>query len=441
MTIAAVSTPRAAGGIAVIRISGEDALGIAEKIFDGKRPTQMQGYTCAYGRITDGTEVIDDAVVTVFRAPHSYTGEDVCEISCHGGIYVSERILSLLYDNGASPAAAGEFTERAFLNGKMDLTSAEAVMDMISAQGRAYLRKAENVKSGHLYRRIAGYRDRLVTLLGNISAWIDYPEEDIPGISDSEIISELSDIESGLSAISRSYYNSQLIRNGIDTVIIGKPNVGKSTLMNALAGCDRSIVTSVPGTTRDIIEESIRIGDTVLRIADTAGIRDTEDIVENAGIERAIERAKRADLVIAVFDNSLPFTDEDEKICGVECEKRIACVNKSDEEGKFDESRLHGFDSVIHISAKNGDISELEKLLSGEFIETADEFLINERQKKCLDRAQACIAEARGSVGNITLDAINIVLDDALSALLELTGERVSDTVVSEVFSHFCVGK
>lgn len=440
MTIAALSTPKAAGGIAVIRISGEDAIGIADSI-SGVDIASMKGYTCAYGKIYDGDETVDDAVITVFRAPHSYTGEDVVEISCHGGIYVSERILSLLYSRGAEPAEPGEFTKRAFLNHKMDLTRAEAVMDIISAQGSAYLRKAENVREGHLYKRVEELRHRLVELLSTISAWIDFPDEDIPEVEDDTLKKELIEIRDGIADIAKCYDSSCLLRYGIDTVIVGKPNVGKSTLMNALSGCDRSIVTEIPGTTRDIVEGSVRVGDTVLRIADTAGIHYTEDIVESAGIERAMARAAKADLVIAVFDNSEAFCDDDRRICDMTAARKIACINKSDEQDLFDETLLTGFDDIVHISAKNGDIGSLLDVLESMTIETADEFLINERQKICLDKAAVCISEAVDSIGIVTLDAVDIVLDRALYHLLELTGESVSDTVVNEVFSHFCVGK
>ena len=445
-TIAAISTPRAQGGISVIRISGEDSLGVADRIFKGRKPSEMDGYTCAYGYITDGGEKIDDVILTVFRAPHSYTGEDVVEISCHGGLYVSERILSLVFSGGAVPARAGEFTERAFLNGKISLTEAEAVMDVISAQGKAYLRRAENVKNGSMHKLISEYSARLVKLLGNISAWIDYPEEDIEGLSDDEIRSELTDISSGLGRLSDSYENSRILKNGIDTVIAGKPNVGKSTLMNAMSGCERSIVTSQAGTTRDIIEESVRVGDIVLKLSDTAGIRTSEDIVEKVGIDRAVKKMSNADLIIAVFDNSTEYSDEDSRItelCLSAQGKKIACINKSDTENVFDRDRLSGFDGIVEISAANHDISSLEKMLCEMFIgeDTADEVLVNERQKQCLDKARALIDEAHGDIGNVTLDAVNIVLDEALDALLELDGEKVSDKVVGEVFSHFCVGK
>ena len=445
-TIAAISTPRAQGGISVIRISGEGALAVADKIFTGRKPSAMDGYTCAYGYIAVDGDKIDDVILTVFRAPHSYTGEDVVEISCHGGIYVSERILSLVFSNGAVPARAGEFTERAFLNGKIGLTEAEAVMDVISAQGRAHLRRAGNVKNGSMHRLISGYSERLVKLLGNISAWIDYPEEDIEGLSDDEIRSELEDIRRGLKKLSDSYENSRIIKNGIDTVIAGKPNVGKSTLMNAMSGCERSIVTSQAGTTRDIIEESVRVGDIVLRLSDTAGIRSSEDIVEQAGIDRAVKKMGNADLIIAVFDNSSELDDEDRRIielCADAQGKKIACVNKSDEENVLDTGQLTGFDGIVNISAANHDISSLESLLCDMFIgeDTADEVLVNERQKQCLDKALSLVDEAETAVGSVTLDAVNIVLDEALDALLELDGERVSDKVVSEVFSHFCVGK
>ena len=445
-TIAAISTPRAQGGISVIRISGSDALGVADSIFTGRKPSGMNGYTCAHGNICDKDEILDDVVLTVFRAPYSYTGEDVVEISCHGGLYVSERILSLVFSCGAVPARAGEFTERAFLNGKIGLTEAEAVMDIISAQGRAYLRRAGNVKNGSMHRRISGFSDRLVKLLGNISAWIDYPEEDIEGLTDDEIRTELKDISRGLSVLSAGYDNSRIIKNGIDTCIAGKPNVGKSTLMNAMSGCERSIVTSQAGTTRDIIEDSVRVGDIVLKLSDTAGIRESDDLIEKAGIDRAVKKMESADLIIAVFDNSSEFTDDDRNIielCAAASGKKIACVNKSDTENVFDRDKLSGFDGIAEISAANHDISALENMLCDMFIgeESADEVLINERQKQCLDRAIALVDEAYQSIGNITLDAVNIVLDEALDSLLELSGEKVSDKVVGEVFSHFCVGK
>lgn len=456
-TIAALSTPRAAGGIAVIRISGEKAAEIAEKVFKPisthKTPCQMEGYTCAYGKFTDlGGEEIDDGILTIFRAPRSYTGEDTAELSCHGGIYVTERILRALYKCGAEPAAAGEFTKRAFLNGKMTLTQAESVMDIISAQGKAFHRRAETVRSGGLYRRIKEYSDKLLSLLAAVDAWVDYPEEDIPEIDNDNMTYTLAEILKGLETVSVQYDNTKILREGIDTVIAGKPNVGKSTLMNLLAGSERSIVTDVAGTTRDIVEESVRMGDIILKLSDTAGLHETGDIVESAGIERAKKRMETADLVIAVFDSTAPLDSDDRNLmenCKNSDVPSIACVNKIDSQTNDIDLKpvlSENFNNVIEISAKEGSgIENLQKVLYDMFItscNTVDEITVNERQKQCLDRSIACIKEAMGAVSmGVTLDAVNIILDDALNSLNELTGERAEQAVIDQVFANFCVGK
>ncbi len=456
-TVAAISTPRAAGGISVIRISGENALSIADKIFrsvSGKKiPSQMEGYTCAYGKFMSASgEELDDGILTVFKAPHSYTGEDIAELSCHGGIYVTERVLRAVYDNGAIPAQAGEFTKRAFLNGKLTLTQAESVMDIISAQGKAFHRRAMNVRDGALFREISKCSSRLLTLLGEIGAWIDYPEDDIPEVDSNVMTDNLMDISEQLQNISHAYDNSRILREGIDTVIAGKPNVGKSTLMNLLAGCDKSIVTDIAGTTRDIVEESVRLGDVVLRLSDTAGLHETGDAVESVGIERARKKMQTADLIIAVFDNSTSLTDDDNELIefckNAQGVKAIACINKTDMDNKLDrEIIINNFENVIEISAGNGEgINKLRSVIYNLFITESnniyDDLAVNERQKQCLDRAIACINEAITAVHNgITLDAVNIILDDAENYLLELTGERTTEAVVNEVFSHFCVGK
>lgn len=454
-TVAAVSTPRAAGGISVIRISGDNAFDIADRIFtplsSKKKPSEMDGYTCAYGKIhTSVGDELDDGVITIFRAPRSYTGEDVAEISCHGGIFITEKVLRAIYDCGAVPAPGGEFTKRAFINGKLSLTQAEAVMDIISAEGNASHRRALNVREGMLYKKIHGCSERLLHLLGEIGAWIDYPEDDIPEVDDDNMCAELSDILNELEKIRRAYDNTRILKAGIDTVIAGKPNVGKSTLMNLLSGCDRSIVTDIAGTTRDIVEESVRLGDIVLRLSDTAGIRETEDIIEGAGIEKAVKKLSSADLIIAVFDNSIPLDDDDKSLinaCKNASAKKIACINKSDCEGVLDRREVfNNFDNVVEISAAKGEgTDKLQKVLYDLFItdsNVCEELSVNERQKQCLDKAISCISEALDAVrGGITLDAVNIVLDEAENALTELTGERTTESVVNEVFSHFCVGK
>lgn len=453
-TIAAVSTPRASGGISVIRISGENALEIADKVFSpasGNMPSEMKGYTCSYGVYHDeNNNRIDDGIVSVFIAPKSYTGENVAELSCHGGIFVTEKLLQRIYACGAVPAQAGEFTKRAFLNGKMNLTQAEAVMDIIAADGEAYHKCASALREGKLFKKISAVSDRLIHLLGEIAAWVDYPEDDIPEVDDDNLKKTVNEIYSELKEISETYRYGKIIREGVDTAIVGKPNVGKSTLMNQLAGCERSIVTDIAGTTRDIVEESVRLGDIVLKLADTAGIRSTDDVIEGIGVERAVDRIKNAELVLAVFDGSVPLDDDDYRIMEkcAECKNKIALVNKSDRERKLDEKVLsENFDDVIEISAKNGKgIENLTKLLYNKYIGVLDAgdnvTVANERQKKCLDEAIRAMGEAVEAINfGMTTDAVNIVLDEAENHLLELTGERTSEAVVNEVFSHFCVGK
>ncbi|MDE6132554.1 MAG: tRNA uridine-5-carboxymethylaminomethyl(34) synthesis GTPase MnmE [Oscillospiraceae bacterium] len=447
-----IYSTRPAGGISVIRISGEEALSVADRIFipvsADKKPSQMAGYTCAYGKISDGKNVIDEAVLTVFRAPKSYTGEDVAEISCHGGIFVTEQVLRLALKSGAVPAEAGEFTKRAFLNGKLNLTQAEAVMDTISAGGRAELRCAAALREGALFRRIKSVSNSIVTLLGSLAAWVDYPEDDIPAVDDSEINRMLSAAIAELGEMLKGYDNGRIIREGIDTVIAGKPNVGKSTLMNLLSGCERSIVTEIAGTTRDIVEESVRLGDVVLRLSDTAGIRDTEDIVENRGVRLAKKKLETAQLVLAVFDMGETITEEDIALAE-SCRGRLALavLNKSDLEQKFDFEKISRcFGASVSISAKSGGLGELEKVL--EKLLKTEEFspeagaLANERQRRCAELAKTSFEQALDALScGATLDAVTIIIDDGENALLELTGERASEAVVDEVFSHFCVGK
>lgn len=432
----------------MIRISGEDALAVADKIFTPvsakKKPSEMAGYTCAYGRTAD----IDDGVLTVFRAPKSYTGEDVAEISCHGGIFVTEQVLRLAFENGAVPAEAGEFTKRAFLNGKINLTQAEAVMDTISAGGKAQLRSAAALRDGALFRRIKKVSGGIVKLLGSLAAWVDYPEDDIPAVDEAEIESTLAAAIAELAEMLKGYDNGRIIREGIDTAIVGKPNVGKSTLMNLLSGCERSIVTDIAGTTRDIVEESVRLGDVVLRLSDTAGIRDTEDVVENHGVRLARQKLETAQLVLAVFDTGETLTEEDIALAE-ECRGKpsLAILNKSDLEQRFDFEKISQcFGASVSISAKSGGLAELsealEKLLKTEEFSPEAGILANERQRHCAERAKNSFAEALSALhGGATLDAVTILIDDGENALLELTGERASEAVVDEVFSHFCVGK
>lgn len=453
--ICAVSTPLAEGGISVIRISGENAISIGAKVFKPlscKSVENMAGYTCAYGKIVDknGREV-DDGVLTVFRAPKSYTGENVCEISCHGGIYVTKKVLRLCIEQGAELAQRGEFTKRAFLNGKLSLTQAEGVMETISAQGEYALNSANLTKEGRLFRLISEMSRKFVTILGELAAWVDYPEEDLPEISEDNLRESLKNALAGLDKIIADHDSGMILKNGVDTVIAGKPNVGKSTLMNMLLGYDRSIVTNVAGTTRDVIEESAKLGELILKLSDTAGIHETDDEVEKIGVEIAKKKLKNAMLVIEVFDISRELDEEDLEL--LEYVKKlgkkvIIVLNKSDLENVVERSQLEKYsDYVIEISAKLDEGREelqkaTEKLLGIGGYDADSTIFANERQISCAERARKYLAMALESLDmGETLDAVTVMIDNGANALLELTGEKATEAVVDEVFSKFCVGK
>lgn len=453
--ICAVSTPLAEGGISVIRISGENAISIGAKVFKPlscKSVENMAGYSCAYGKIVDknGREV-DDGVLTVFRAPRSYTGENVCEISCHGGIYVTKKVLRLCIEQGAELAQRGEFTKRAFLNGKLSLTQAEGVMETISAQGEYALNSANLTKEGRLFRLISDMSRKFVTILGELAAWVDYPEEDLPEISEDNLRESLKNALAGLDKIIADHDSGMILKNGVDTVIAGKPNVGKSTLMNMLLGYDRSIVTNVAGTTRDVIEESAKLGELILKLSDTAGIHETDDEVEKIGVDIAKKKLKNAMLVIEVFDISRELDEEDLEL--LEYVKRlgkkvIIVLNKSDLENVVERSQLEKYsDYVIEISAKLDEGREelqkaTEKLLGIGGYDADSTIFANERQISCAERARKYLAMALESLDmGETLDAVTVMIDNGANALLELTGEKATEAVVNEVFSKFCVGK
>ena len=451
-TIAAIATPAAAGGIGIIRISGQNAFEIADKVFCAKDSTPLsaaKGYTMKYGAVYDEKELIDEAVALVYRAPKSYTGEDVIELSCHGGIYVLNRVLRRVIECGASPACAGEFTKRAFLNGKLDLTQAQAVMDIVSAQGEQAARGAAAAKDGAISRRIAEIKAPLVELSAHMGVWSDYPDDDLPELTDAMIEEKLLSAQSKLRSLLKSFDAGKILCTGISTAIIGKPNVGKSTLMNLMAKTERSIVTSVAGTTRDIVEESVRLGKLILRLADTAGIHETADEVEKIGVERAQERMKNSDLIIAVFDSSKELDGDDLAVLKLvkNC-KSIAVINKTDLEQKLDVSTIESnFSKVVYMSAKTDDDCEKLEQATQELFElndydTSSGIINNERQRECCVRALECISEGVEAMKMcLTFDAVNISVDCALEALMELTGERITTEVTDAVFENFCVGK
>lgn len=450
-SIAAIATPDAPGGISVIRISGNDAIDIAGRIFKplgNKNVEKMRGYTCAYGNIYDGDEIVDDVVLTIFREPKSYTGENVAEISCHGGRYITKKILRIILKNGAIPASAGEFTKRAFMNGKMSLTQAESVMDIISSAGESELKCANALKEGTVFKKISGIKNEILNILGNLAAWADFPEEDVPEVRPEVLSVEIEMIIEKMSRISETYDYGRIIRNGINTVIIGKPNAGKSTLMNCLAGFQRSIVTDIAGTTRDIIEESVRLGNVTLRLSDTAGIRSTNDIIESMGVDIALKKADNAELILAVFDGSDKISEDDLKIISrINKNKTVAIINKNDVSTKIDKSCIYkNFYHIVEISAKNEEgIENLENCIEEIFrINDKPEngFIANERQKNCLDSAIRYMKEAKTALDDgMFLDGITVILDSAAEKLMELTGEKVSEAVINDVFSRFCVGK
>ena len=451
-TICAIATPAAAGGISVIRISGENAQDIAAKVFtpvSGRALSFLAGYRAAYGRISDGAELLDDGVLLMFRAPHSYTGEDVCEISCHGGIYVTRPVLSACIKAGAEPAAAGEFTKRALLNGKMSLTQAEAVADMIGAQGAQMLSCANSQREGALYRRAERIADMIMDVSAQISAWIDYPEDDTPTVTEEWLAERLTAVSAEFAQLLSGYDTGRLLREGIACAIVGKPNVGKSTLMNLLAGSRRSIVSDIAGTTRDVVEESVNLDGTVLRLSDCAGLREASDEVERIGVEIMLEKLAEADVVLAVFDSSRPLDGDDERLLSSLGGKEVVCViNKCDLPPALDCAALERrFGKAVYVTAtedgaKAAIAAEISSRMKLSQLNAEAGFLANERQRSCIMRAAEATSQALEAVrAGLTPDVTGVLLSQALDAVYELSGKNTSDEVIAQVFERFCVGK
>lgn len=453
-TIAAIATAQASSGLGTIKISGENALTIADSVFSavsGKKICDTPGYRALYGKVYDGETPIDDAVALVFRAPRSYTGEDVVEISCHGGLYILKRVLRAVLGAGAVPAEGGEFTKRAFLNGKMDLSEAEAVMALISASGEEARAATLNALDGALSREITDCRDKLAVTAAFMAAWVDYPDDEIPELSEGELSSTLSDVKARLEGLLSGFDAGKAILEGVDTAIVGRPNVGKSTLLNALSGTERAIVTSVAGTTRDVLEETVRAGNVTLRLADTAGIRtDTDDEIEKIGVMRARERFDRATLVLMVLDGQTALSQDDIELVEM-CRKKncIIIINKTDGQVRLSTEDVKKISdkTVVEISAKNKTgIKELteaiETILGTAAFDPAAPLITTERQRDCVLKATENVAEALDAINmGITADAINVCIDCAIENLSILTGEKATQTVVDEVFKNFCVGK
>ncbi len=449
-TIAAIATPAGTAGLGVVRLSGEDAVPIAQKIFraaDRSAPADWPGYTARYGHVFDTEGDIDDCVALVFRAPHSYTGEDVAELSCHGGVYLLRRVLRAALASGAVMAAPGEFTRRAFVNGKMDLSSAEAVADLISAKGKLAAKSALAAREGALFRAVTPIKETLVSLLAQISAYIDFPDDDVPDLPTDSMRGALQSAMRELNTLLATADAGRILREGVNTVIAGSPNVGKSTLMNLLSGCERSIVTDIPGTTRDIVEETVQLGEVTLRLADTAGLRESADTVEALGVQRTQSRLAQSELIIAVFDASRPLSSDDIALLRAVSEKPAVLVLNKTDLSQTVPPQLNIGKPLILFCAKTGEgldaLRDAVETLCGIYELTGNEpMLAHERQVAAAVKARDAVADALNALNaGLAQDAAAVCIQDALSALLSLTGENVSEAVLQEVFSRFCVGK
>ena len=456
--IAAVSTPPGKGGVAIIRVSGDGAFDIADRVFFpiksvkfSECPPRMQ----IYGHIVDGGEKIDDVLATRFTAPHSYTGEDTVEIACHGGMLVTALVLEAVLKAGAVPATAGEFTRRAFINGRLSLTEAEAISDLLEARSREQIKLSSSSARSALSARISEIRSELVNLMSSIYARIDYPDEDLGDFDDSEVLARLYNIRKNITSLLSTYKTGRAISEGIRTVICGKTNVGKSSFYNMLLGEDAAIVTDIEGTTRDVLERSVPLGRVMLRLADTAGIRegDEVDTIERIGIEKSREMIEKSELLFAIFDISRPFDEKDELLLDMisaSNSTKIAVLNKSDMPAILDDSMLVGFDFKLVTSMK-GDSTEnllaVEKMVNDLFTDEKitvgeDAVLSSARQNAALSRALEFTTLAIESLNSgFSQDAASSDIERALGAISELDGRAVSEEIVADIFAKFCVGK
>ena len=457
-TVCALATPPGAGGIAVVRVSGPEAYPIVSKVFvplhRQKSVMDARGYTALFGHYTLRGAEMDETVALFFRAPHSYTGEDVIELSVHGGTAMADGLLEALLLAGAEPAAPGEFTRRALEHGRMSLTQAEAVMEVISANGRQGAALAKSALDGRLAKRIGGIQTALQSVNAHLTAWVDYPEEDVPELSDAQFTAALQQQKAELDSLISGYGAGAVLRRGVDCVLLGRPNVGKSTLLNLLAGFDRAIVTPVAGTTRDIVEQAVQLGDIRLNLFDTAGVREVGadgDAIEAEGIRRSWKKLEEAGLVLAVFDAAQPLTDADLEIAR-RCQGRpaLAVLNKQDLADSTDAAKAQlqpHFKQVITLCAR--DAASLQPLtdavaalLGTAQLDPNAAQLCSARQLAAATRARDALTEAISAKQNgFGLDAAAVCLTDALQALCDLTGEDAGERTIDEVFEKFCVGK
>ena len=454
-TIAAIATAMSNSGIGIVRISGDEALDVADRIFRPKKGSRkvsdMETHTIHYGYVTDGDEVIDEVMLLIMKAPRSYTCEDTIEIDCHGGVLVMKKILETVLKYGARPAEPGEFTKRAFLNGRIDLSQAESVIDVINAQNELALKSSVSQLQGAVLEKIKAIRAVVLHEIAFIESALDDPEHvSLEGYPE-QLHEIMSDAHSKVKKLLDSSDNGKMLKEGINTAIVGKPNAGKSSLLNILVGEERAIVTEIAGTTRDILQEQIQIGGIGLNVIDTAGIRDTEDIVEKIGVNKSREYIEKADLIIYVVDSSTELDENDQEIIeAIQNKKAIVLLNKSDLDAKTDASVLQTQLSkpILSISAKNNTgIHELETLIeemffSGKLSFNDEVYITNIRQKNALAEAQNSLKMVLQSIADgMPEDFFTIDLMNAYEALGTIIGESVGEDLVNEIFSKFCMGK
>lgn len=453
-TIAAISTPYGRGGISVIRISGSEALQIADKVFKtecNKSLSEFLGGRTAYGRIYYDGQIIDDGIAAVFRAPHSFTGEDTVEINCHGGIVLTQTVLEAILTAGARMAEPGEFTKRAFLSGKIKLSQAEAVINLIDAESTEKIKLASAQSRGVLAGKIDELYNELADITSSVYAYIDYPDEDLTEMTLEELRSKVEKIYKQISDLCDTYRMGHAISEGIPTVIIGKPNTGKSSVLNRILGEERAIVTSVPGTTRDTVEETVTLGKVLLRLCDTAGIHITEDEVEKIGVERSLQKLSEAELIIAVFDGSNPLTEEDvqiiEQISMTE-KTVIPLINKKDINVDCDISRITSLGEPIYISAKyEYGFEDISKRINDLYVSSQISYdttpiLTGSRQYAAAKQAKEHIKNALTALTDgFTQDVAGMDIEYAMASLGEIDGRTVTEEITSKIFSRFCVGK
>ncbi len=448
-TIAQIATPLGTGGISIIRISGSESKNILDKIFSNKQTKET--HRVYYGDIVNNGEKLDEVIVTTMFAPRSYTTEDVIEINCHGGLKTVQKVLQCVLESGARLAENGEFTKRAFLNGRIDLTEAEAVVDLINAKTDESQKQAVNQLSGALKDKINIYRDDILTLIASIEASIDYPEHDMEHDNKQMVEEKVNDLNQEISKFISTFDMGKILREGIETVIVGRPNVGKSSLLNAITQEEKAIVTEVAGTTRDVITEYVNIKGIMLKMVDTAGIRETDDIVEKIGVEKSVAYAKNAELVLLVLDGTSEITKHDEEIIELlKGKKVITLVNKYDIEQKIDKNELvdkYNLEHVVKISAKNQDIEELYNIINdiffkGELNSDNDVYINNSRHKSCLTECKSSLEAVQDGLNlDLPEDLLVIDLNNAYTSLSEILGETYDEDIIDKIFSEFCLGK